>query len=133
MNTDIISDMLTRIRNSLERKTESVEVPYSKEKESIVKVFKDANFIKDYKVYKMKESVQKTIKIDLLYDEVGFSKIQEIKRISKSGLRVYKKYEDIKPILGGIGMEVISTSKGVMTSKEAKKRKLGGEVICSVY
>lgn len=132
MITDTISDMLTRIRNGLLRGKDSVEVPHSKEKENILSVLKSNGYINDYKIFKESGLSYRSIHIDLKYVN-GEPAITEIKKISKPGLRKYSKSTDIKPIMGGLGIYIVSTSKGVVSSKEARKRKLGGEIICMVY
>lgn len=131
MLSDPIADMLARIKNANMRKIKKVELPYSKLKESIVKVLKEKKYISDYKVFKEKNKNFKSLSILLNYDENSL--ITDLSRVSKPSLRVYKKHDELKPLKNGIGTYIISTSQGVMADTEAKKRKLGGEVICSVY
>lgn len=131
MLSDPIADMLARIKNANMRKIKKVELPYSKLKESIVKVLKEKKYISDYKVFKEKNKSFKSLSILLNYDENSL--ITDLSRVSKPSLRVYKKHDELKPLKNGIGTYIISTSQGVMADTEAKKRKLGGEVICSVY
>ncbi len=133
MMTDSISDMLTRIRNAQERQDAVVEMPYSKKLENIAKVLKDEGYIEDVKVFKYDNKAYKGLSLKLKYNAEGKPAIQHISRVSKPSLRVYKKYDEIKPVLSGYGMYVISTSRGVMSSTEAKRKKLGGEVICKVF
>ena len=128
---DPIADMLTRIRNALVAKHDSILVPASNEKKALAKILLDEGFIKsvDY----VEEGVQGAIKIGLKYDANRKSVITGLKRISKPGLRVYAKSEELPNVLGGLGIAIISTSKGVMTDKEARKNAVGGEVLCYVW
>ena len=128
---DPIADMLTRIRNALVAKHDSILVPASNEKKALAKILLDEGFIKsvDY----VEEGVQGAIKIGLKYDANRKSVITGLKRISKTGLRVYAKSEELPKVLGGLGIAIISTSKGVMTDKEARKNAVGGEVLCYVW
>lgn len=127
MHTDPIADLLTRIRNALRAHHEKATVPHSKIKENVVKVLKESKFIEDYKVvtenkFPMLEIILKTNATDLT-----------IKRISKPGQRIYVKYTTLRPVKSGLGIQILSTSKGVMTNLEARKEKLGGEVLCEIY
>ena len=133
MNTDAISDMLTRIRNAQARKAELVEMPHSNLKEEIAKIIVESGFALNVKVYKVKESKFKNLSISLKYDDLMEPAISKIERVSKSSLRKYFRSKDLKPVIGGLGVEVISTSRGVMTANEARKKHLGGEVICRFY
>ena len=133
MMTDTISDMLTRIRNAQSRSSLSVEMPYSRKLESIAKVLKNEGYIEGYKVFKFDGKVYKGLNISLKYDSEGNPVISHISRVSKPSLRVYKKYGEIGSVLTGRGIYIISTSRGVMSSNEAKKKRLGGEIICKVY
>ena len=128
---DPIADMLTRIRNALVAKHDSILVPASNEKKALAKILLDEGFIKsvDY----VEEGVQGAIKIGLKYDANRKSVITGLKRISKPGLRVYAKSEELPKVLGGLGIAIISTSKGVMTDKEVRKNAVGGEVLCYVW
>lgn len=131
MITDPIADMLTRIRNGIHAKHESVVVPASNAKKAIAQVLLDEGYINGYDVNE--ESVQGTITIDLKYGPNGEKVISGIKRISKPGLRVYVGREDVPRVLGGLGIAIVSTSKGIVTDKVAKKEGVGGEVICYVW
>ncbi|PIR42513.1 30S ribosomal protein S8 [candidate division WWE3 bacterium CG_4_9_14_0_2_um_filter_35_11] len=133
MNTDSISDMLTRIRNAQSRKSGFVEMPYSKLKEEIAKLIVQTGFASDVKVFKAKDSKFKGMSISLKYNELMEPAISKIERVSKSSLRKYFGAKDLKPIIAGLGVEVISTSRGIMTANEARKKHLGGEVICRFY
>lgn len=131
MMTDPIADMLTRIRNGNSAKHESVDVPASKMKKEIAEILLKEGFIKSYDV--IDDGVQGTIKVDLKYGRNDERIISGLKRISKPGLRVYAKGTEIPRVLGGLGIAIISTSKGVLTDKEARNQGIGGEVICYVW
>ena len=131
MVTDPISDMLTRIRNANAMRYKEVEVPSSKVKVEIAKILKEEGFIKDYKV--LDENVQGMIQITLKYGEKKERVITGLKRISKPGLRVYCKKDEIPKVLSGLGIAIISTSTGLLVDREARKAGLGGEVICYVW
>lgn len=128
--TDPIADMLTRIRNALQQKHESVSMPASKEKQAIAKILKDEGFITDYSV---EGDVKKTLTITLKYAEDNKRVISGLRRISKPGLRVYAKVDNLPRVLNGLGIAIISTSNGMMTDRDAKKNHLGGEVITYVW
>jgi len=125
--------MLTRIRNAQSRKSGFVEMPYSKLKEEIAKLIVQTGFASDVKVFKAKDSKFKGMSISLKYNELMEPAISKIERVSKSSLRKYFGAKDLKPIIAGLGVEVISTSRGIMTANEARKKHLGGEVICRFY
>ncbi|MBT4916932.1 30S ribosomal protein S8 [Candidatus Peregrinibacteria bacterium] len=127
MYTDPIADLLTRIRNATSAHHEKVSVPHSKLKESILKVMKGKDFIDDYKA--TEEEGKKNIQIILKEDRQDLV----LKRKSKPGQRIYIKKEDLKPVKNGLGILIISTSKGVMTNSDAYKQNLGGELICEMY
>lgn len=129
--SDIIADGLTRIRNAAQRKMEVTKLNYSRLMEDVLKVFQEKGYIESYKV--IEDGNKKFINVTLKYDENGDSVINEVKRISKPGRRVYKGYEDIKNFKNGFGTIVVSTSKGVLANDEAYKQKVGGEVICSIW
>ena len=129
--TDTIADMLTRIRNANVMHYQEVLVPNSKMKLEIAKILKDEGFIADYKV--LKEDVQGTIVLTLKYGPNKERVITGRKRISKPGLRVYAKNDEIPKVLNGLGIAIISTSKGLMTDKEARKNNLGGEVLAYIW
>ena len=128
---DPIADMLTRIRNALVAKHETTTLPASNMKKAIAKILVDEGYIKGYEV--IEDGVQGTIKITLKYDGNRKGVISGLKRISKPGLRVYAKSEDIPKVLGGLGIAIISTSKGVMTDRQARKENVGGEVLAFVW
>lgn len=127
MNTDPIADLLTRIRNAVHAGHSQSRAPYSKTKEKILSVLKENGFIEGYE--KTKSGKFDELTINLKKDQ----KSLYIKRISKPGQRIYIKNGDIKRIRSGLGISVVSTSRGIMTGKEARRQKIGGEVICEVY
>ena len=128
--TDPIADMLTRIRNANQMRSKEVEVPASKIKLEIAKILKDEGFIVDYKT--KKDAVAELIVLNLKYDNKE-RVITGLKRISKPGLRVYAKAEELPRVLNGLGIAIISTSSGVMSDKQAREKSLGGEVLAYVW
>jgi len=131
MMTDPISDMLMRIKNALMARQTTVVVPGSKLKLEIARILKDEGFIEDYRVVEEKPQIK--IEIVLKYDEKKRPVIAGIKRVSKPGRRIYRGYKELPRVLDGMGMAIISTSQGIMTDHEARKRRLGGEVICEIW
>ena len=129
--TDPIADMLTRIRNANQNRAANVTMPSSKMKEQIAAILKDEGFITDFKVNK--NDVQNILTLTLIYSDKKERVITGLKRISKPGLRVYAKAEDIPRVLNGLGIAIISTPKGVMTDKLARKNNVGGEVIAYIW
>lgn len=130
--TDPIADYLTRIRNGIQAKHRIVEVPASNLKKEITKVLFDKGYILNYKF--VEEGVQGTIKIALKYHpESKISAIKKLERVSRPGLRKYVNTENLPRVLNGLGVAILSTSKGVMTDKEARRLEVGGEVLCYVY
>ena len=129
--TDTIADMLTRIRNANQMRYTEVKVPASKLKIELARILKEEGFIKDYKV--TDENVQGMIYLTLKYGENKTRVITGLKRISKPGLRVYAKADEVPRVLNGLGIAIISTSKGIMTDKEARKENLGGEVLAYIW
>ena len=130
MVTDPIADMLTRIRNANQMRYKEVEVPASKIKNEIARILKSEGFIVDYKV--KKNNIQDILVLSLKYLDKE-RVITGLKRISKPGLRVYVKAEEVPTVLNGLGIAIISTSKGVMTDKEARANSLGGEVLAYIW
>ena len=126
-----IADMLTRIRNANQMRYEEVEVPASNIKAEIARILKDEGFIKDYKINK--DDAQGTIVLTLKYTDKKQRVITGLKRISKPGLRVYAKSDEVPKVLNGLGIAIISTSKGIMTDKEARKENIGGEVLAYIW
>ena len=132
MNTDPISDFLTRIRNANSAGHKTVVIPASNVKKEITKILFDQGFILNYKFDD--EGVQGSIKIALKYDKLSKEPvIKKLERVSKPGLRKYTNSSSIPRVLNGLGINIISTSKGLMTGKKASRENLGGEIICNVY
>lgn len=131
MISDPIADMLTRIRNAIMVKHDSVLVPASKLKLAIARIIKEEGFIKDYEVIKGKPD--RVIKIHLKYYDDGQPAIGGLQRVSKSGLRVYVGRNEVPRVYGGIGVAIVSTSKGVRTGQQAKRLGVGGELLCYVW
>ena len=131
MVTDPIADMLTRIRNANQMRYTEVEVPASKIKEEIARILKETGFIADYKI--KKNNIQNIIVLTLKYGQNKERVITGLKRISKPGLRVYAKANEMPSVLNGLGIAIVSTSKGLMTSKHAKEQSLGGEVLAYIW
>ena len=129
--TDTIADMLTRIRNANSMRYTEVKVPASNLKVELARILKEEGFIKGYKV--LEETAQGTILITLKYGEKKERVITGLKRISKPGLRVYAKANEVPKVLNGLGIAIISTSNGIMTDKEARKQGLGGEVLAYIW
>lgn len=131
--SDPIADMLTRIRNGQKAKFSSVDIPGSREKVEIAKVLKNTGFIRNYKF--LKNDKQGVLRVQLKYgaDKHRRNVILGLKRISKPSRRVYVKSRDIKPVLNGMGVAILSTSKGIMTDKQARRENVGGEVLCNIW
>ena len=129
--TDPIADMLTRIRNAVAVKKQTVDIPFSKVKEAILAVLKREGFIEDFKVGEA--SGFGMIRVWLKYARLGKSVIQEIHRASRPGLRLYRGSGELEPVLHGIGIAVVSTSKGILSDRECRKEKVGGEVLCTIW
>lgn len=127
---DPISNLLTIIRNGIQARKETVDIPASKTNDKILEIFKADGYIEDFRL--MKDGAQGTYKVYLRYGSKRPS-IIGLKRISRPGLRVYRKNDDLPRVLNGMGTAVISTSKGVVTDREARKLKLGGEVLCYIW
>ena len=126
MMTDPIADMLTRIRNGVSAGHTKVDIPASREKANIAKVLKEEGFIKNFKIVASNDTLKLRVG---LKDDAIFG----ITRVSKPGLRIYKGYRDMPRVLSGLGISVISTSSGIISSREAKRKKVGGEILCEVY
>ena len=129
--TDPIADLLTRIRNANQMRYNEVVVPSSKMKLEIVEILKNEGYIASYKIDK--NEVQDNVIITLKYGKNKERVISGLKRISKPGLRVYAKAEEVPTVLNGLGISIVSTSKGIMTGKEARKQNLGGEVLAYIW
>lgn len=130
MMTDPISDMLTRLRNAATVRAEVVTMPMSKMKFAIAKLLEGEGYLKNVETYQAGNHTM--LRAGLAYDDHG-PRIQAVTRVSKPGLRVYVKAEELKPVRSGFGLAILSTPNGLMTSSEARKRRLGGELICEVY
>lgn len=131
MMTDPIADMLTRIRNAVRVERPFVEVPISKVKRGLAEVLKREGYIWDYQVLEAVPVPQ--LRLELKYGPNGERVIQRLRRVSKPGRRIYSRARDLRPILNGLGITVISTSRGVVSDREARQRNLGGEVLCEVW
>lgn len=130
MHTDPISDFLTRIRNAQHARHETLELPSSRVKLAIAKILEREGYIENVK--ERTEGVKKILGVALKYNEKE-PYIRDIRRVSKPGQRIYRKADELPRVLSDIGISIVSTSAGIMTNKEARKRKLGGEVLCQVY
>jgi len=131
MMTDPIADMLTRIRNAVRVERPHVDLPLSKVKRGLAEVLKREGYIWDWEEVPSEPARQ--LRLHLKYGPNGERVIRNIRRVSKPGCRVYSGATDLKPVLGGLGISVISTSRGVISDREARQRKLGGEVLCEIY
>ena len=129
--TDPIGDMITRIRNAQMRLLRKVQIPSSKFRVMILEVLKQEGYISDYKILSDTKN-KNTISVDLKYNN-GLPVIKEIKRISKPGRRIYAKATSIPKIQNGLGLAIVSTSKGIMTDNDARNQNIGGEIICRVF
>lgn len=131
MMTDPIADMLTRIRNAVRVERPNVDMPLSKVKQGLADVLKREGYIWDWQ--EVEEQPVNQLRIELKYGPNGERVIQKIQRVSKPGCRVYRKAKDLKPVLNGLGIKILSTNRGVVSDREARQRKLGGEVLCEVW
>ena len=129
--SDPLADMLTRIRNAVMVKFDSVEMPKSNVKVDVARVLKEEGFIRDFRV--IENDIQGTLILDLKYGPHRESIITGIKRVSKPGLRQYAKAKDVPVVLNGLGISIISTSKGIITDKAARAMSTGGEILCEVW
>lgn len=133
MMTDPIADMLTRIRNAVRIERPIVEMPHSKVKRGVAEVLKREGYIWDWREEDAEGTPGKQLCIDLKYGPNGERVIRHIKRVSKPGRRVYSRANGLKPILNGLGISIISTSRGVVSDREARQKNLGGEVLCELW
>ncbi|MDO8526207.1 MAG: 30S ribosomal protein S8 [Deltaproteobacteria bacterium] len=131
MLTDPIADMLTRMRNAIMMHHEQVSIPYSRLKEAVLKVFKQEGYIRDISV--VGEKQKKALVVALKYSAEGQAVITTIRKLSKPGRRIFSGYEDLKAFRQGLGLKIVTTSKGVLSDNEARKQKLGGEVLVEVW
>jgi len=133
MITDPISDMLTRIRNANVAMRDEVLMPSSKQKIALAEILKKEGYISDFAVGAGETEAHKTLRIQMKYSDDRRRTIMGIKRVSTPGLRIYRRATDVPRVLGGLGVAVLSTSHGLMTDREARKRNVGGEVMCYVW
>jgi len=131
MTNDPISDMLTRVRNAMAARHPKVDVPASRLKAEVARILKEEGYIANYKV--AEEGAKKTIKIYLKYSAGNASVITRIERVSRPGCRVYVGHEDIPRVQGGLGINILTTPRGVMTGREARKEHVGGELLCQIW
>ena len=129
--SDPIADMLTRIRNAGKAKFNSIDIPGSKLKTELARVLKDEGFIRNYKF--IKDNKQGILRVYLKYGEEQSNTIFGLERVSKPSRRFYVKSKNIKPVLNGMGVAILSTSKGIMTDKKARSENLGGEILCNIW
>ena len=132
MMTDPIADMLTRIRNGLRIERQSVKMPYSRVKAGIADVLKREGYIRDYRENE-EEGGKKSLTVFLKYGPDGEMVILHIQRVSRPGCRIYRRCDELKPVLNGLGIHVVSTSRGVKSDRECRNERLGGEVLCKIY
>ncbi len=131
MNTDPIADMLTRIRNGAQAAHETVDIPASNLKLQLAKVLKEEGYIENYE--EKEDGKFKVLSVTLKYDAKKKPVITKLVRVSKPGLRTYSKAKNLQKVLGGLGVAIVSTSKGLMTDRKARKENIGGEVLCYIY
>ena len=129
--SDPLADMLTRVRNACMVNFDSVEMPLSKLKVSVAKILKEEGYINDYHI--QKNDVQGVLRLDLKYDQSNDKVIIGLRRVSKPGRRLYLNADNIPKVMSGLGIGIISTSKGVMTDRQARKMRVGGELLCEVW
>ena len=130
--SDPLADMLTRIRNAGMVKFDTVDMPYSKMKGQLAKIMKDAGYIDNYKVIE-DDGPQNTLRLNLKYDANGERVITGLRRVSKPGRRVYARHNEIPKVMSGLGVAILSTSQGVITDRQARDTKVGGEIVCEIW
>jgi small subunit ribosomal protein S8 len=148
MMTDPIADMLTRIRNANRIESPAVDMPYTVAKQRIAQVLKDEGFVLDFQIGKLAQDeaghtvfqtpapdtdVKRTLRVFLKYGPDGEKVIRHIERASSPGLRLYRSYKELKPVLDGLGISILSTSRGVMSDRQARAQRVGGELVCRVW
>lgn len=133
MLTDPIADMLTRIRNAVQIERPHVDIPASKVKRGLADVLKREGYIWDWKEVREVEAPVASLRLELKYGPSGEQVIQHLRRVSSPGRRVYRKSKELRPVLNGLGITIISTSHGVVSDREARQQNLGGEVLCEVW
>ena len=131
--TDPIADMLTRVRNANTAMHDEVSMPSSKKKEALAALLKKEGYIEDFAVAANNDKPGKSLTVTMKYSPERARTISGLKRVSKPGLRVYKPAKDVPRVLGGLGVAVVSTSQGLMTDREARRQRVGGEVLCHVW
>lgn len=129
--SDPLADMLTRIRNGVKARFESIDMPLSKLKVGVAKVLKEEGYVNDYHI--IDQGVQGTLRVDLKYGPNSEQVITGIRRVSKPGLRQYKKSSNIPKVMSGLGVGILSTSQGVVTDRKARELNIGGELLCEVW
>jgi small subunit ribosomal protein S8 len=133
MLTDPIADMLTRIRNAVRVERSAVQMPISKVKRGLAEVLKREGYIWDWTEEEVEGQPVKQLRLDLKYGPNGEKVIQTIRRVSKPGRRVYQQAKGLRPVLNGLGISIVSTSRGVLSDREARQKNLGGEVLCELW
>jgi small subunit ribosomal protein S8 len=129
--TDPVSDFLTRVRNAIKARHQKVDVPYSKLKVEMARILKEEGYIANFK--SVDEEGHKVLRVHLKYSADNSSPISDLKRVSRPGCRVYVGHTEIPRVLGGLGINILTTPKGVMTGRQARKEGVGGEVLCEIY
>ena len=129
--TDPIADLLTRMRNAFMAKHDRLDVPHSNLKRNLCALLKDEGFIEDFEV--VESPPQNKLRIYLRYDSEGVPSTRLLKRVSKPGRRVYRGADQIKPVLNGLGVAIVSTSRGLMTDAQARQQRVGGEILCELW
>lgn len=132
MVNDPVADLLTRIRNASVKNHSTIVLPTSNLLEAIAKIIKEEGYIEDFEVIES-DNVQKDMVITLKYDEMNMPILRKLKRVSKPGLRIYKGYREMPKVLNGLGISIFSTPKGIMTGKQARVEKVGGEYLCNIW
>jgi small subunit ribosomal protein S8 len=130
---DQLSDLLTRIRNASLRQKDRVDVPHGKLKLEVVRILKEEGFVANYKTFFANGNKRGTIRVFLKFSPEKEAVIRGIQRVSKPGLRIYRSYRDIPRVRGGFAVTILSTPQGVLTGKQAKEKKVGGEILCQVW
>ena len=130
---DQLSDLLTRIRNASLRQKDRVDVPHGKLKLEVVRILKEEGFVANYKTFFANGNKRGTIRVFLKYSPEKEAVIRGIQRVSKPGLRIYRSYREIPRVRGGFAVTILSTPQGVLTDKQAKEKKVGGEILCQVW
>lgn len=133
VSTDPVADMLTGIRNALKAEHPKVDLPASRLKAEIARVLKEEGFIAAYKVIEEKGSKGKVLRIYLKYDKGKRSPVTGLRKVSRPGRRIYRQARELRPVYGGLGINILTTSRGIMTGRRARREGLGGEILCEVW